>query len=189
MLGAGKGDQIIGHVGRLSEIKNQSMLLQAFRLLYDKFGSCHLVIVGDGPLRDQLLKETKSLKIGNRVHFMGERNDVKAFLSIFGVFALTSNSEGISIALLEAMAQGVVPVATGVGGNGVVIKNDFNGLLSPVGDEEQFARNLELILEDNKLKSRLRKNAIDTVISKFSIHNMVRDYQTIYVKALGSNCA
>jgi glycosyltransferase involved in cell wall biosynthesis len=180
IIGAQPEDKIIGQVARISEVKDQSMLLRAFNILYHKHRNYRLLIVGDGPLIQRLVNEAKSLKIENRVHFLGERNDVKDFLSIFDVFALSSTSEGISIALLEAMAQGIVPVVTAVGGNCVVVNHGVNGLLSSPGDEEKFAENISTVLEDDDKKRRLAKNAINIVKSKFNIKKMVESYQSIY---------
>lgn len=182
LIGARPGDRVIGHVGRISRIKDQSTLLRAFRIIYEKIHDCHLVIVGSGPLYDNLVEEAKSLTISDKVHFMGERHDVPGFLTIFDVFALSSASEGISIALLEAMAYGVVPVVTDVGGNRVVVKNGYNGYVTPVGDEKKLAEKIIFLLDNGGVREELRKNAMVTVQSEFSIRKMVSNYEAIYEK-------
>ena len=173
LIGAKPGDQVVGHVGRIAKVKDQSTLLRAFQIVHRRRKNCHLVIVGSGPLCDKLINEAKSLEISERVHFLGERDNVRDFLAIFDVFALSSISEGISIALLEAMAQGVVPVVTGVGGNSVVVRNGQNGFIVPVGNKEVLADRIIHVLENTFDLERVRRNAIDTVRSRFSIKRMV----------------
>ena len=183
MIGAEARDQIVGHVARMSQVKDQFMLLRAFSILYKKHKNCRLVILGDGPMNQSLVKQARSLGIAHRVHFMGERNDVRGFLSVFDVFVLSSVSEGISIALLEAMAQGAVPIVTEVGGNCIVVKDGVNGLLSPPGNENRFAENIRIILESCELRKRLAINAKKTIEEKFSIQKMVENYQqNIYLQ-------
>lgn len=180
MIGAGQDEKIIGHVGRLSDVKDQATLLKAFKILSSSIEDCRLAIIGDGPLLDELKNLAVELDIQSRVTFLGARNDVDLFLSVFDLFVLSSVSEGISVALLEAMARGVSPVVTSVGGNVEVVEDTVNGLLTMPGDAEMLARKAELLLSNNCMREKFGVNAKKTVFERFSLNQMVHNYNKIY---------
>ena len=120
-------------VGRLDPIKDQATLLRAVRVVCDRKPGFRLDIVGDGPSRPELESLRAELGLGEAVAFRGYQEDVRPFLSAADFFVLSSISEGISIALLEAMAAGLPAVATDVGGNREVILQGETGLLTPAG--------------------------------------------------------
>ena len=104
--------RIIGTVGRLNPVKDQATLLRAFARLRGDFADVSLVLVGDGASRGSLESQAAALGIGDAVRFLGDRSDVRELLQGFDVFALSSLSEGYSMALLEACASGLPIVAT-----------------------------------------------------------------------------
>jgi glycosyltransferase involved in cell wall biosynthesis len=98
---------VIGHIGRLSEEKNQTFLLDVFKEVYEKNNDACLVIVGEGDLEEYLRKRAKELKIEKQVYFLGRRNDVNELLNIFDIFVLPSLQEGFPVVCIEAQASGV----------------------------------------------------------------------------------
>ncbi len=110
-LGLGKAP-VVGHVGRLEPVKNHAFLLKAFAALLERMPEARLVLVGDGPIRAEIEQLTKSLGLGERVHFAGASDEVPAYMAMFDLFALTSFSEGLGIVCLEAQAAGTPAIVS-----------------------------------------------------------------------------
>jgi glycosyltransferase involved in cell wall biosynthesis len=154
-LGMAPGDLVIGTVGNLTRKKNQQMLLHAVAILAERVPNVRLVVVGTGPLEDHLQRLAERLGIGDRTLFTGSRRDVLELLPGFDVFCLSSQFEGLSIALVEAMATGVPCVATAVGGMPEVIDAGVSGLLVRAGATSDLADALERVLCDEALRAQL----------------------------------
>lgn len=99
--------KIVGHVGRLSEVKNQKKIINVFNCAYLQDPSLRLIIAGDGELKDVLQRQIDALGLTGVVRLTGTRNDVPALLSAFDVYIMPSLYEGVSISLIEAQASGV----------------------------------------------------------------------------------
>jgi glycosyltransferase involved in cell wall biosynthesis len=123
--------------------------------------TAHFVLVGDGPQRDECELLARSLGVEGRIHFVGFRSDVSAFLSAFDVFALTSRQESFPLAVLEAMAVGLPTVAIRVGGVGEMVLPGVTGHLFEPGDvagaAEAVARLLSTPEERRALGSAARR--------------------------------
>lgn len=173
---------VIGLVGRLHEVKNHQLLFFAASRLVPRSG-LRLVLVGEGGERDQLQALAESLGIRNQVSFLGNRDDIPDLLAAFDVFVLPSLSEGMSHALLEAMAAGLPVVASRVGGNVEAIRDLHNGLLFESGNVEALRDCLERLRRDPRLRRTLGAAARATVLSEFSLKRMVGDYEQCYQRA------
>jgi glycosyltransferase involved in cell wall biosynthesis len=161
----------VGTVGRLVREKNYPLLLRAVAAIPD----AELVLVGDGPLRNELQK-----RAGQRVQFLGQRADIAELLAGFDVFALSSSTEGMSIALLEAMAAGCPIVVTAVGGNVELIEHMQTGLVVPPDDEAALCAAIEQLLDDRALATRLGDAARETARQRYSVEAMTRSYETLW---------
>jgi len=180
-LGIDRRALLLGTVGRLVPVKNQSLLLRAFARLRKKEKTAHLVIVGDGPERTVLQQETSQLRLERWVHFTGSRRDIPQILAAMDLFALPSLSEGLSLTLLEAMAAGKPVVATRVGGNPEVIEDGRNGLLVTSDDVDELAAALQTLASKRRtMAARMAQQGRQTVAEKFSLDAMVRAYENIY---------
>lgn len=115
-LGIQKNDFVIGTACRLVPIKRLDLLLEAFRIVNQDHPQTLLVISGDGPLYSKLTEQVERLEISSRIKFLGHRNDIYDVMSTFDVFVMTSEHEGIPMALLEAEAMKIPIIATDVGG-------------------------------------------------------------------------
>src|SRR5262249_21327275 len=142
-------------VGRLSEVKCHDVLLRTFARLERQLPGAHLLLVGDGPLRTDLAQLAQRLGVAGQVRFAGYQAQPERFLQVMNVFALTSRSEGMPRAVLEAWAAGVPVVASRVGGLPELIADGQTGLLFPPGDENALARALLAILGNPSLAQRL----------------------------------
>ncbi|HSV33275.1 MAG TPA: glycosyltransferase, partial [Pyrinomonadaceae bacterium] len=173
-LKAGEGDVLVGIVGRLTEIKNHRMFLQAAARLKELIRKniagrqVRFVIVGDGNLRSKLEAQVASLGLEEDVLFLGTRDDPEDFYPAFDILALTSINEGTPLTLIEGMANSRPVIATAVGGvvdlvgapssemDGYAVCE--RGLLVKSGDIEGFARGLARLIEDEALRRELGKS-------------------------------
>jgi glycosyltransferase involved in cell wall biosynthesis len=183
-LGLGPDEPVIGTVGNFTAKKNQRLLLDAMARMSTP-GSVRLVMVGIGPLRDELEGHAHALGIADRVHFTGLRDDVYDLLPAFDVFALSSEFEGLPIALLEAMAAGVPCVATAVGGIPEVVTDGDEGFLVTSGDTSAFTVRLEKVLNDPGLARVMGAQAARRA-GQFDVAAAVRRAEAIYDRTLGA---
>lgn len=167
------------HVGRLTPIKNQKLLLDAFKKLLETKPNSFLTIVGDGTLRDDLENQVAKLNIDNNVSFLGERSDIPQLLSKSDAFVLSSNSEALPMTVLEAMASGIPVIATNVGGIFEQVGSDI--LLATPQDLESLYEKLLIVQEsvDTYEKVVRIQNAN---IKKFDVNNVCEDYEKLYKK-------
>jgi glycosyltransferase involved in cell wall biosynthesis len=183
-LGIAAGERIVGMVGSLSGVKGHRYLLEAAREILAGCPSTTFVIVGHGPLEAELRAQVTRLRLDGRVRFLGFRDDAGELVSLFDVFALPSLSEGLSIALLEAMAAGRPIVATNVGGNPELITDGETGLLVPAGDARSLAAAIGRLLKDTAEAKRLGENGMHRVTTRFGLEHMIGGYQAIYDREL-----
>jgi glycosyltransferase involved in cell wall biosynthesis len=169
---------VFGNVGRLHEQKGHEFLLQAFAKMK---ANARLIIVGDGRLRDRLMKLADQLEISNRVSFLGARADIHEFLSAIDVFIMPSLWEGQPIALLEALAIGKPCIASAVDGIPEIIVNGTNGYLVSPKDVEELATAMNSMIEDPGSLWKFSNRKMSGLDSKFLAENMAREVADIYL--------
>jgi glycosyltransferase involved in cell wall biosynthesis len=172
---------VVGTVGRLTEIKRQDLLIRAFGLMLDRAPDAHLLIVGDGPLGGELRRLADSLDLGDRVHFAGYEPHPEVYLAEMDVFALSSRSEGMPLAVLEAWAAGLPVVATHVGGLPELIQDGQTGILVDTDDEAPLAEALVGLIADPSRARQLGDNGRRRVEADYSLGQMSQAYQRIYL--------
>lgn len=173
-------------VGRLTTTKKIDVLLRACHLLQNEWHitNFQLDILGRGGMDADLRKLSQALNLGNRVNFIGEIADVPEYLHKTDIFILPSDAEGISNALLEAMASGLACIASDVAGNRQLIQHERNGLLVETGNEVALATAIKNLIEDNNLRRQLGMAARKTVEEKFSIDAVALQYISLYQEIL-----
>ena len=176
---------VIGTVGRLNEIKRQDLLLRAFARVRTQFPSAHLLIVGDGPVRDELQRLAESLALGDWVHFAGYQSQPERYLQAMDVFSLTSRMEGLPLSILEAWATGLPVVASAVGGVPDLIEHGRNGLLFPSGDESALVGLLGELLRDPLRRRSLGDAGKEEVSARYDLARMAGEYDRHYRELLG----
>jgi glycosyltransferase involved in cell wall biosynthesis len=164
-----KTDQfVIISIGRLEVPKGFSTLLEAIRIVKEKFHDLILLLVGEGSLRTQLQQLAVELKIQNEVRFLGVRKDVYVLLQLSDIFVMSSWWEGMPIALLEAGACGLPAIASAVGGITEIVSEGVNGLLVPPQDSEALALRIIDLLTKPDLRHRMGIRARKIIEEKFS---------------------
>lgn len=146
-------------IGRMTEQKNFEMLLIVFSLFVQNFEKYKLIIYGDGPLRSRLQEQANSLGIAGKVFFPGYISDVNNKMKNAAMYVNSSNYEGISNAMLEAMAMGIPSICTDcpVGGAAMIIHNEINGLLVPVNDATAMLNAMYKVALSDELSSKMSK--------------------------------
>ncbi len=143
---------VVGMVAHLSAEKGHRTLLEAASRVAGRFPDTQYFLVGDGALRDELLDYTRQLGLGDQVHFTGFRNDSDALMKEFDVFCLPSLSEGLSSAILSAMANRLPVIATQVGGIPELVQDGETGILTPPGESLPLSEALSRMLESESLR-------------------------------------
>ncbi len=179
-LGLPTGSRIIGTVGRLQPVKDHALLLRAFAKVRVQVPEAALVIVGDGPLRAALEAQAEQAGLSDAVRFMGDRHDVPRLLTGMEVFALTSTSEGYSVALLEACASSLPIVATDVGGNREIVRHGINGRLVPSGDTAAIATALIALLRGGEQAAAMGRAGYAWAQAEASFRTMAERYHGLY---------
>jgi glycosyltransferase involved in cell wall biosynthesis len=175
------GDRlVVGIVARLDPVKNHALLIDAFARVRALVPEAALVIIGDGPLRGSLESRARRLGIGEDVHFFGVSNDVAALYRDLDVFVLSSNAEGTSMSILEAMASGVCVVATAVGGTSDLLADGKTGMLVPPADPAALASALTAVLRDRVLRRRLADMGRARAETLYSEPVMIEAYEALY---------
>jgi glycosyltransferase involved in cell wall biosynthesis len=173
-------DFILGTVARLDPVKNQSMMLGAFAQVRARHSGIKLIIVGDGTEREALEDKAAALKITSSVIFIGFSDEPRHYLALMDLFLLSSDTEGTSITLLEAMSLGLPVVATATGGTPEIVDHDITGLLTPIGDADAFATAIETLLRNpDQLKAKGEAGLVKFQ-KNYSIESMAGQYLAGY---------
>ena len=151
-------------VGRLSEQKNQLLLLRAFCQIMIKFPKVHVKLYGtesNAGYQQKLIEYCRENHMEERVHFMGESDRLEKELQTAALFVLPSDYEGLPNALMEAMAMGLPVIATDCpcGGPAELIRSGENGILTPVGDVHAMKDNLQYMLKNLQNAEKMGKQA------------------------------
>jgi glycosyltransferase involved in cell wall biosynthesis len=161
-------------------VKGQGDLLQALKETLRTFPEARLVLVGEGVRRPLLEREARRLGLADKVHFLGHRRDVPAILAGAVAGISSSHAEGISNAILEAMAMRLPVVATAVGGTPEIVKDGETGFLVPPGAPAALARGMVDVLEDQARRRRMGEAGRRLVEREFGLGQMRLSYDALY---------
>ena len=181
---------VIGSVGRMEGVKDYPTLVQVFLQLLSKESSLHnhlrLLIVGDGSSRNKCMQMLREADAQSYAWFPGERADIPELMRAMDLFVLPSLGEGISNTILEAMSTGLPIVATKVGGNTELVKEECTGKLVPPGAPEIMAEAISAYYNNPGLLDSHGKAGRKQIESKFSMETMTNSYLEVYDKVLHS---
>lgn len=173
----GERSHTIVSVGRLHKVKNHAMLLDAFADFSDRFPDYELHIYGQGELEQELKQRAVRLKIEDKVIWHGFCENVTEEIRTAGMFVLSSDYEGVSNSMLEALAMGIPTICTDcpVGGARMYIEEGISGLLVPVGDSRALAEAMCKIASDGELAQKMSLNSVK-IRENYSVESIARQY-------------
>jgi glycosyltransferase involved in cell wall biosynthesis len=184
-LGFPEAARVVGLVARLDHWgKGHKEFFTALAALKDRY-PMEALIIGGGRREGEMRRLAADLGLAGRVRFLGQRRDIPDLLAALDIFVLPSHSEGVSLALLEAMAAGLPVIATKVGGLPEVVRDGENGLLIPPQDSAALAQALARLLADQDLAKKLGENARRDVAANFSLERLGRQINEIYEELIG----
>src|SRR5439155_8851524 len=179
-LGISPTAPVISTVGRLTAIKNHTLLLDAARRVVASTPDALFLIAGDGERRGDLERYAASLGLADRVRFLGWRRDLTTIYGATDVFVLTSRNEGTPVALIEAMAAGVPGVATNVGGVADVLEDPRLGTIVPPDDAEALAAAINRRLSPRALRGEQGRPARAAVLARYKPPRLFADIDRLY---------
>jgi len=170
---------VFGSVGRMAKVKGYDRLVEALPYVFQRVPCAFCLLVGDGPERRALEEQAKRLGVSERVIFAGYRADARIFFEIINLFVLPSRSEGLSVALLEAMAAGLPVVVTRAGENPRIVEDGLNGFFLPE-NMGSWPHRLAALAGDNEPGARAGEAARRTVIERFCLDRTLDAYEQLY---------
>ncbi len=175
---------VLGTVARLEPPKGVDILLEAVGILHQRGMDVRCVIVGEGSCRQELEVQARALGIYDVVRFAGARRDIPLILSLLDIFVLPSRFEGLSLALLEAMAAARPVVATAVSGSVEVIRDGENGVLVPREDPAMMAEAIRQLAVTPERAQQMGEQARADVLRHFTVDVVARQYEALYARRL-----
>jgi glycosyltransferase involved in cell wall biosynthesis len=181
-----KDEIVIGSVGRMSSDSHKrfSDLIKAFALLIQKGIKAKLILVGDGPEKNNYFKLVEECQITKHVIFAGYQDNVNDFYSVFDIFSLVSAYEAFGLVLAEAMLHKLPIVATNVGGIPFIIEDNKNGFLVNKFDVNAIASKLEMLSNDENLRKEFGLNGYKKALSDYTEERYIQNIETLYYELL-----
>jgi glycosyltransferase involved in cell wall biosynthesis len=168
---------VFGSVGRLIERKNFGALIKAFSLVAQEVGNCELLIVGNGPEKEKLLKLISNLSLGDRVQIISDSSAYK-YYTLLDCYVSLSHEEGLSIAMLEAMSFDLPIILQSENNCDITVVNNLNGFL--VREEKEAVLAMKQLAKDFKIAKQFGLASGELVREKFSLQRVVSSYKNIY---------
>lgn len=177
-----KSSKIFLNVSNFWAKKNQSLLIRAFSdFLRKSNANAHLVILGvSGNLKNSLRDLCRELELEDRVHFLLPQDNVANVFSDADVFCMTSDYEGLPLALLEAMSFSLPCIVTDAGAMGRAVLNNFNGFVCSKGDLNCISEAMNMIFQDNELRTRMGERGLERAQQHYSAERMLNQIEKVY---------
>jgi glycosyltransferase involved in cell wall biosynthesis len=167
-------------VARIAPQKNHALLLKAFAQGPASDPNAHLVLVGEGALREQLEQQAKNLGLAGQAHFLGLRADIPDVLGAMDVFVLSSDYEGNPLSVMEAMASGLPTVSTAVGGVPDLFESGKEGLMVQPGDVQGLSNAMATLLRNREARRSMGIAAARRARKNYDVSRMVQAYEELY---------
>ena len=185
-LALNAGATLAVYTGRLHAAKGLRELVTAWIDVSQRLPMARLWLVGDGPEHDALATQIEAAGLAGRVVLAGSFDNVNDVLAAADLFVLPSHEEGLSLALLEAMAAGLPIVASDIPGNRLAIRSGSEGVMVPTGDQTALADAIESMLAEPARAAALGTAARQRAQADFSLDRMVDDYMAVFNRLLNS---
>ena len=179
-------DCVIGTIGRFDPVKDIPLLVRNLVVLVREESNVRGLLVGDGPTFAAVQDQVRGSGTGNRIVLSGHREDARKLVQCIDLFVLTSQSEGTSLALLEAMEAGVPAIVTDVGGNPEVVTHGLTGWIVPPGSSPPLMAALRAAVHDSAERRQRGEAGRLRYLELFSMKGMIERYRHIYRRLLSS---
>ena len=176
---------LILSVGRLETIKGQQYLIRAMAEQSLKALPVHLILVGEGSQKNELIRMAEQLEVSDRINFLGSRQDIPELMASCDLFVIPSESEGLPFVLLEAIAAGLPVISTEVGGIPAIIGENERGVLVPPCKPDALSAAIQKLLNNKGKAHQISINALQFLHANYSQQAMLIKYKRIYEKLLG----
>ena len=183
VLGIAADAEVVGTVARMYPEKNLPLLVRAFARVAAERRRAVLVVAGDGPDRPACERLARELGVEGRIHFLGTRSDVARILSSLDVFVLSSRTEGLPVAVVEAMAAECPVVATDVGAVRELVRDGHNGWLVPSGGEVALADRVLWLLTRPEDARAMGARGAEVFRASYTLERMAAEYGRLYREA------
>ena len=176
---------VVGNLAVFREQKDIITWVKAFKIINDQFSEVYALLVGSGPKEEEIKQLIETYDLQKRIILPGLQTNTVAYFSAMDVFMMSSQFEGLPIALLEAMSTGCAIVSTKAGGVVEAVRNQKDGLLSEVGDARALAENCIELLENPIRREEFQEKARKRVVADFSLETMVENLEKAYLDLIG----
>jgi glycosyltransferase involved in cell wall biosynthesis len=182
-LGMSDDQFLIGNFARHHTIKGQDMMLQSFAAIVSQIPDARLILIGDGPFHNELVKLAATLNIADKVKFLGWQHDVSQFLAAVDVVWHPTRQEAFPQIMIEAMALEKPLFITPVSGATDIVEDNHNGFIIPFNTPDEWTR--RIVSLENK-RDKLREIAVNAGMSvrKLDVRNIVKDMESVYSEVL-----
>jgi glycosyltransferase involved in cell wall biosynthesis len=177
---------VVGNVAALVPHKGQHYLIESAALVVKQVPDVRFVILGEGELREQLEREIRHKHLERHVFLAGFRSNPIELTKSFDVFALSSVTEGLCTALVDAMAASRPAVATTAGGIPEVVVDGETGFLVPPKEPEAMADRIVRLLKDPALRQRMGEAGLARARARFTVDRMVEETNAVYERVVGT---
>jgi glycosyltransferase involved in cell wall biosynthesis len=187
-LGISDDTIVVGNLARLVPFKGHRYLLDAAALVLRERSDVVFTIAGDGELLDALLAQARSLGIGDRVRFLGFRDDLDRLYTAFDIYCHSSlelAAEAFPLAILRALASGLPVVCTNVGGIAMMVDDGISGYLCPPEDAGSLGRALLKAVIDPVARESMGRASLDLFTRRFHAEAMAEKVEKVYERVLG----
>ncbi|MCM8785180.1 MAG: glycosyltransferase [Candidatus Omnitrophica bacterium] len=173
---------VIGTIGNLKKAKGYFYLIDAAKIVIEKFKNVRFYIIGEGELKQEILKRIKKYSIEQYFVLTGYVENIYDYLRIFDIFVLPSLWEGCPVSLLESMGYGIASIATDVGDVPYIIENGETGYIVKSGDYKKMAERIINLIENKELREKIGQKAREKIKKDYYFEEMVKAYASTYNK-------
>jgi L-malate glycosyltransferase len=182
---APNGEKILIHTSNFRKVKRVEDCIRIFQKVYKEVPA-KLLLIGDGPERENVERLARETCVGHEVRFLGKQDAIEELLAVADLFLMPSGSESFGLAALEAMACEIPVISTNIGGLPEVNIHGVTGFLSDVGDTDDMAKNALLLLQNEDMLLQFRKNALAQA-QEFSIEKILPQYEAYYAEIIANS--
>jgi glycosyltransferase involved in cell wall biosynthesis len=186
-LGIPLNDCVIGTVSHMAKVKNIGFLIEAFSRLPIEW-PIHLLILGDGPEKEYLVNLVRVKHVEKKVHFLGHIQKPLNYYRTMDIFALSSITEQMPVAILEAMSVGLPTVSTDVGDVRNMVSDENIPFIVPLQNKSDYQKAIECLIRNDSLRKSMGASNRKKCVEQYTFQKMIQDYHSLYYSILGISC-